>query len=88
MQSELKKKGKLSRAESAIESTNSDQALHERIARRAYEHYQKRGQSSGHDLEDWLDAEALIKAELRSQGETPRGRAPWPETERQRPNKR
>ena len=88
MQHEMKKKGKLSRAESAIESTNSDQALHERIAQKAYEFYQKRGQSSGHDLEDWLDAEALIKAELRSQGETPRGRAPWAETERQRTNKR
>ena len=88
MQSEMEKKGMLFRAESAIESTNSDQALHERIARRAYELYQKRGQPSGHDLEDWLEAEALIKAELRSQGETPRGRAPWPETERQRTNKR
>jgi len=60
MQSEMEKKGMLFRAESAKESINTDQALHERIAQKAYEFYQKRGKSSGHDLEDWLEAEREV----------------------------
>ena len=31
-----------------------------RIARRAYELYEQRGRQSGHDFEDWLEAERQI----------------------------
>jgi hypothetical protein len=41
-----------------------DENLYERVAQKAYELYQERGEESGHDLEDWLTAERLIKAEL------------------------
>jgi hypothetical protein len=30
---------------------------HERIAQRAYEHYEARGREDGRDLDDWLEAE-------------------------------
>lgn len=42
-------------------------ALQEQIAAKAYELYEKRGQMHGRDLEDWLEAERLVVAELKSQ---------------------
>ena len=33
---------------------------HERIAARAYQRYLARGSESGHDLEDWLEAEQEV----------------------------
>jgi hypothetical protein len=36
----------------------------EQIARRAYELYEARGREDGHDLEDWLRAEAEIMGEV------------------------
>jgi hypothetical protein len=41
--------------------------LHERIARKAYELYEQRGWQHGHDLEDWLEAERMILAEMKAQ---------------------
>ena len=49
------------------EATMSDEALRQRIAEKAYELYEKRGQSHGHDLNDWLEAERLVLSEIRSQ---------------------
>ena len=34
--------------------------IQERIRQRAYELYEARGKGDGHDLEDWLQAEAEI----------------------------
>lgn len=42
-----------------------DRTIHERIAERAYELYQKRGQSHGNDLDDWLEAERIVLSEHR-----------------------
>lgn len=39
--------------------TNSDQDQ-DQVARRAYQLYQARGGEPGHELEDWLQAEAEI----------------------------
>jgi len=44
--------------------TVSDEDLYERVARKAYELYQQRGEEPGHNLEDWLTAERLVKEEL------------------------
>jgi len=33
---------------------------HDTIARSAYELYERRGRESGHDLEDWLQAEREV----------------------------
>jgi len=35
-------------------------SLQEQIRCRAYQHYEERGKMDGHDLEDWLLAEAEI----------------------------
>ncbi len=53
------------------ETILDDQALRERIAGKAYELYQKRGPIHGHDLDDWLEAERLVRAELESQAGVP-----------------
>ena len=34
------------------------------VQKKAYEIYEKRGCQSGNDLEDWLDAERLVKEDL------------------------
>jgi hypothetical protein len=37
-----------------------------RVARKAYELFEDRGRTPGEDVEDWLEAERLIKSEKRS----------------------
>jgi hypothetical protein len=44
--------------------TISDEELYQRVTRKAYELYQQRGEKAGHDLEDWLTAERLVRDEL------------------------
>ena len=36
----------------------------ERIAAKAYDLWEERGCRHGHDLEDWLDAEAVVRKEI------------------------
>jgi hypothetical protein len=36
----------------------------ERISKKAFELWQDRGYRDGHDLEDWLDAEAIVMEEI------------------------
>jgi len=40
--------------------TKVEDDLEEQIRTRAYELYEARGREEGHDLEDWLEAEAEI----------------------------
>ena len=51
---------------SALRSTrsngNDSEALQERIQRKAYELYEKRGRVDGNDLSDWFEAERLVKS--------------------------
>lgn len=35
-----------------------------RVARRAYDLFERRGREEGHDVEDWLEAERLVKDEM------------------------
>lgn len=42
----------------------TNEELYERVARKAYELYQQRGEIAGHDLNDWFTAERLVRAEL------------------------
>ena len=55
---------KATQMSSPIRATNrtgeSNSELQEEIRRRAYELYERRGQGDGHDLEDWLEAEAEL----------------------------
>jgi hypothetical protein len=43
----------------------------DRIRRRAYEIYETRGRESGHDLDDWLIAEAEVETEVNANVEEP-----------------
>ncbi len=38
--------------------------MREQIVKKAYELWQARGYRDGHDLEDWLDAEAIVMEEI------------------------
>ncbi|MFH1622136.1 MAG: DUF2934 domain-containing protein [Candidatus Omnitrophota bacterium] len=40
----------------------SQEELNELIQRKAYELHEKRGYSQGSDLDDWLEAERIIKS--------------------------
>ncbi|MBD0304938.1 MAG: DUF2934 domain-containing protein [Nitrospiraceae bacterium] len=40
-----------------------------RVARKAFELFERRGRDSGRDVEDWLEAERLVKEELRQESE-------------------
>jgi len=42
--------------------------IRERIAQKAYELYEQRGQAGDHEKDDWLQAEAMVMAELRRAG--------------------
>ncbi len=41
---------------------------HEKIAMRAYEKWCKRGQPQGTDKQDWIEAEAELRAEMMRSG--------------------
>jgi hypothetical protein len=43
---------------------------HEKIAMRAYEKWMKRGCKHGHDRQDWIEAEAELRAEMGRMGPT------------------
>lgn len=40
------------------------EGMRERISKKAFELWQDRGYRDGHDLEDWLDAEAIVMEEI------------------------
>jgi len=52
---------------STFSRTSAEENGEEQIRRRAYELYEARGRGDGHDVEDWLEAEAEItgRAEMR-----------------------
>ncbi|GKS56987.1 hypothetical protein YTPLAS18_05140 [Nitrospira sp.] len=41
----------------------SNSTLRPRVAETAYFLYERRGRADGHDLEDWLEAEAIVRSE-------------------------
>ena len=47
------------------------ETFRQRVAERAYELFLKSGQSQGHDLDDWLEAERLVAEEIATRS-TPR----------------
>ena len=44
----------------------SNEDMNKLIAKKAYELFEKRGRKPGHSLEDWLEAERIIKGKLSS----------------------
>ena len=45
----------------ASNPTMSKDDLGKLVAKKAYELYEKRGKESGHAMEDWLEAERIVK---------------------------
>jgi hypothetical protein len=45
-------------------SALSEVEFHARVARRAYDLFEQRGRNSGGEVEDWLEAERLVREEL------------------------
>lgn len=45
----------------------NDRAVHQTIAEKAHELYEKGGRRHGHDLEDWLEAEQLVLSEKKGE---------------------
>ena len=58
------------------EAPRSELELRQRVAEKAYELFLERGGSHGRDMEDWLEAERLVRTEPRA-----RGMSRVPETE-------
>lgn len=53
-------------------SVSDDKLLHQRIAEKAYELYECGGCCHGRDVEDWLEAERLVLAEIELQSQPER----------------
>ena len=47
------------------EATIDMEQVKERIARKAYELFEQRGGAGGREVEDWLEAERIIKDEMK-----------------------
>jgi len=43
----------------------NEETLNEMIRKKAYELHEQRGGEHGRDFEDWLEAERIVKAEMR-----------------------
>ena len=55
-------------------TTHRVQVPHERIAQRAYEKWMKRGCPHGTDVQDWIEAERELMAEMARSSPPPGGR--------------
>jgi hypothetical protein len=69
------------RSKYATESIESEQKLRKRIEQNAYDLYQKRGQTHGHDLDDWLKAERMVWTQLEEERHS-KGQPPRPKSNR------
>ena len=56
------KKQILSREPESMQKYSDE--MRERIAKKAYELYEKRGRQAERDVEDWLKAEELVRKEM------------------------
>jgi len=56
------KKPILSREPESMQKYSDE--MRERIAQKAYELYEKRGRQAERDVEDWLEAEELVRKEM------------------------
>ena len=45
--------------------TMSKDDLGKLVAKKAYELYEKRGKKAGHSMDDWLEAERIVKGKCR-----------------------
>ena len=57
---------KLTKRDASTRSIELTDELRARIAQKAFEIFEQRGRQEGRDLEDWLEAEVMVIAELRA----------------------
>lgn len=76
MKKEIGKKNDGLSNEASIERPMEDRSLEQRIAEKAYELFQKRGGSHGYHLEDWLEAERMIRTEGPTNADRPTSISP------------
>ena len=53
------------RTERTVTEAVAPRASQEEIAKVAYELFERRGRTPGHDVEDWLEAERIVRAQRR-----------------------
>ena len=46
--------------------TMSQEDINALIAKKSYELYEKRGRKAGHSMDDWLEAERIVRGKLSS----------------------
>lgn len=61
-----KKKDKLSRSGKEVQRRLTEEEIKREISRVAQELYEKRGSIPGRELDDWLEAEKIVNAKMRS----------------------
>ena len=66
MKKEMKKKEETFRETPTAPIVN-DREIHQAIAEKAHELYEKGGRRHGHDLEDWLEAEQRVLSERKGE---------------------
>jgi hypothetical protein len=59
-----KKPSVQSRLAASTQSIELPEDRRERISKKAFELWQERGYREGHDIQDWLDAEAIVMKEI------------------------
>jgi DUF2934 family protein len=47
-----------------VQTELADSIFRERVAQKAYDLFQRRGGEPGHEMEDWLEAERIVRAEM------------------------
>ena len=62
----VKSKGKETAVPAKIENVKLADAniFAQRVEKKAYDLYEKRGCQNGHDCDDWFEAEKLVEAEM------------------------
>jgi Protein of unknown function (DUF2934) len=65
-----------------LSEENMDKALYNRIAKVAYDLYERKGRRNGCQEEDWLEAEKTVKAQLAKEAATKKGQVPKAEAQK------
>lgn len=61
----MAKKSSIKNSRSSSSQDCSKEDLQEKIRKKAFELYTKRGYVHGNDFKDWLEAERIVKSQIR-----------------------
>ncbi len=60
----IKGNGKAARAKTETKKFVEANVFAQRVEKKAYELYEKRGCQNGHDCDDWFEAEKIVETEM------------------------